>query len=78
MFFFYKIYHFIFKYTHNFRLKPAVRQKMIRLLVIDQDAQRYERVPQDTFCGLARKIQSGESDVACANPINADRIILRR
>lgn len=51
------------------RLEPNVKQKLIQLLAIDQDAQRNERVVYDTFCKMLQDILSGERDVICAKPI---------
>lgn len=46
-----------------------MKQKLIQLLAIDQDAQRHERVLYDTFCKMLEEILSGDRDVTCAKPV---------
>lgn len=59
-----------------FSLESDVKQKLIQLLAIDQDAQRHERGMYDTFCKMLEEILSGNRDVISAKPILKSHTII--
>lgn len=46
-----------------FRLTDEVRDALLKLIAINKDSERNQRVKTDDFCGLFKKIQNGESKV---------------
>lgn len=53
-----------------------MKQKLIQLLAIDQDAQRSKRVLNDTFCKMVQEILNGDRDVISAKPILKSHTII--
>lgn len=46
-----------------FRLEPDVKKKFIQLLAIEEDAERNDRIRNDSFCSVTTEILNGQREV---------------
>lgn len=46
-----------------FRLEPDVKKKFIQLLAIEEDAERNNRIENDSFCSVTTEILNGQREV---------------
>lgn len=55
-----------------FSLSDNLRDQMIRLLALELDAKRNQRVSGDTFCKMVNDIKFGERDIKCDQALLAN------
>lgn len=51
----------------NFRLQPEVYHKLVKMLALEEDAVRFERVIGDKFCRVVQQLQTGERQIVCSD-----------